>query len=1531
MCRRIGGSQSSFWQEQRQRPFRALSRRLAPLLAEARAAPELRAEALGGVAANIPSHAARERRAAAKSARLLSWVDCLEAAVEVAALHARTSVRQSLQRRVEYLEAPLGSLPAHRGVAQVQQNLLRRRKLVREAKPCSLAPPPLENAAASTWLEKPQERMEPQRGGLAAAGAQLGASGVAAAGAAQLFPLLQLKGGRRCSLEILLLPRCSMRSSSSPRCCCKLGRGTLADAAAPSRTAVAVGAVVGAVVLVGRSRKRKQGALGSFADYGEKAAILNFPAVEQSIRGGPPPPYIHPAYPGVYTRGLGRGAPRIDSVGLGIDGVFGTADSSECIGSLCWRQFPSSSRSRIQMEGEGLLERLLPLAAAAAAPLKPDAAEELSAAAETTAAAAAASVVTAREEKALAAAAGYSVGRFAAFAAAAAPAIEATEAALHQILEVTPRGAQQQRQQQAEGACREKQQQGRSLQHERHALVALQKQQQFPDLHLHPDLTAAALTAAAVAANAAAHIPVDTLGGFAYYCPEEKEHFESLRDLLQQQAEVLQLPLECQEEAVALLLEGEEQILDLGVWMLNQTKHHQSDRHRNDHRQQQDATLPVLRSIRVWGHAEGLVGVSIDPKGTDRPILLLRTSSKSCGSESSLRGESPHKSSIYSASDAADTPLLLSPWEWFPAAPPLLDIAAFEFDVEAPAGPFLLYAAGVDAQTLAANKVLRFVFEPSLETAPACETRTATAIPGEPQGASSPTLVMGVLTSTGETAALVRRVYPFVLAKRELLLHSGWFGLLGTAPSALRSLRSCFCFCDSCLRRRFGDFDVPPSSDQAAEGGSKLHYDVRLGKDRRYLFFTATNRSCAYTWVQRCKLVYFFLCGPEGRFRCYALLHRVLDAILDALAPAEAAAASKDARVASAATAVGISTNRLQEPHVCLRSPQSQNLTPLRLPLLLLHSEEDMREPLLSNAAIEAADAAGIAAIEDAAAAAAAVIDAPLPLGGTGLLTAAANADAHADSVRMLLQTPLHPALSVHLDVPSCRLSVHQQQHVVLLGQERLQRIREACAKLAAAARPEDSSSQSACTAVRRHKWHVEGMSGWLKESCNAWRHRQKARLWAVHAFASRFAVEVLYTPSRDGLLHIPLTLVARRETVACFQQRRAPPLSLRLAGNASTATGSSLASNECDGLLALPFTPSLLHRPLPAGSAARPLLLQVYGAYKEPLAASFDAGAALLLQNGWILAFAHVRGGGETPLEGEAEGRGHRRRQAAQDLVDILSFLQGSGVSHPKATAVKATSAGAVAAAALLLAGRRCAALSSSQQLSTQQKHRPWMEREAMVRCLLLENGFIDVLSAMEDPLLPLTQLEAEEWGTLENQSSSTSAAAWRDATTAGGVGKTTTRSITWEEEQDTCSEATDPWRVWSAVAKEEAADARCSIAAYCCYETLQKLHPQVGETAALPSPFPSVLLTTSLTDSRTPPWHAAKLAAHLNRLQQHTPQARGQQPAGAADVHLRCLVSGSGHYGHMDGQKHTNKVAEDICFLLSRIPHDWFHHTRG
>lgn len=113
-----------------------------------------------------------------------------------------------------------------------------------------------------------------------------------------------------------------------------------------------------------------------------------------------------------------------------------------------------------------------------------------------------------------------------------------------------------------------------------------------------------------------------------------------------------------------------------------------------------------------------------------------------------------------------------------------------------------------------------------------------------------------------------------------------------------------------------------------------------------------------------------------------------------------------------------------------------------------------------------------------------------------------------------------------------------------------------------------------------------------------------------------------------------------------------------------------------------------------------------------------------MLVDDGWILAYCHVRGGGELGCDWHKRGHLERKQNGLEDLEACIVHVHDQGFSQPSRTALEAASAGGILAGSLL-------------------NSRPWL-----FQAMVLEAPFLDVLTTMMDPSLPLTIEEEEEWG---------------------------------------------------------------------------------------------------------------------------------------------------------------------------------------
>ena len=141
-----------------------------------------------------------------------------------------------------------------------------------------------------------------------------------------------------------------------------------------------------------------------------------------------------------------------------------------------------------------------------------------------------------------------------------------------------------------------------------------------------------------------------------------------------------------------------------------------------------------------------------------------------------------------------------------------------------------------------------------------------------------------------------------------------------------------------------------------------------------------------------------------------------------------------------------------------------------------------------------------------------------------------------------------------------------------------------------------------------------------------------------------------------------------------------------------------------------------------PDGTA--PCLLYGYGAYEACEWPEFGVGIPSLLDRGFVYAVAHVRGGGEGGRRWWLAGRLTRKRTTFTDFIAAADMLAGQGWAAPDRIVSRGLSAGGLLQGAVFsMAPRR------------------W-------RAVVAEVPFVDCVTTMLDPAIPLTVNEWDEWG---------------------------------------------------------------------------------------------------------------------------------------------------------------------------------------
>jgi oligopeptidase B len=234
----------------------------------------------------------------------------------------------------------------------------------------------------------------------------------------------------------------------------------------------------------------------------------------------------------------------------------------------------------------------------------------------------------------------------------------------------------------------------------------------------------------------------------------------------------------------------------------------------------------------------------------------------------------------------------------------------------------------------------------------------------------------------------------------------------------------------------------------------------------------------------------------------------------------------------------------------------------------------------------------------------------------------------------------------------------------------------------------------------------------------------------------------------------------------------------------------------------------------------AGPCLLYGYGAYEASMDPTFSSMRLSLLDRGFAFAIAHVRGGGELGRRWYLDGKFETKPNTFNDFVAAGRHLVAEGWTEPSQLVIRGGSAGG------LLMG---AAMNAAPELFA---------------AVVAHVPFVDCLTTICDPALPLTVTEWEEWGNP--------------------------------------TESEDIYRV---------------MRSYTPYENLR------------PAPYPAVLATAGLNDTRVGFWEPAKWVARLREV------TTSDRPV------LLWTELGAGHGGPSGRYDAWHDEARVLAFVLDAV----------
>ena len=150
----------------------------------------------------------------------------------------------------------------------------------------------------------------------------------------------------------------------------------------------------------------------------------------------------------------------------------------------------------------------------------------------------------------------------------------------------------------------------------------------------------------------------------------------------------------------------------------------------------------------------------------------------------------------------------------------------------------------------------------------------------------------------------------------------------------------------------------------------------------------------------------------------------------------------------------------------------------------------------------------------------------------------------------------------------------------------------------------------------------------------------------------------------------------------------------------------------------------SLVYRKDKREAGRNPLYVYGYGSYGYSLPIGFSSNRLSLLDRGVLMAYAHIRGGGDLGEPWHDAGKMLVKRNTFTDFIASVEHLTDAGFGNPARVAIEGGSAGGLLMGAVANL------------------------RPDLFRAVLSHVPFVDVMNTMLDASLPLTVPEYEEWG---------------------------------------------------------------------------------------------------------------------------------------------------------------------------------------
>jgi oligopeptidase B len=150
----------------------------------------------------------------------------------------------------------------------------------------------------------------------------------------------------------------------------------------------------------------------------------------------------------------------------------------------------------------------------------------------------------------------------------------------------------------------------------------------------------------------------------------------------------------------------------------------------------------------------------------------------------------------------------------------------------------------------------------------------------------------------------------------------------------------------------------------------------------------------------------------------------------------------------------------------------------------------------------------------------------------------------------------------------------------------------------------------------------------------------------------------------------------------------------------------------------------SLVYRKGRERIGKNPLLLNGYGSYGFSQDPNFSSNRLSLLDRGFIFAIAHVRGGSDLGRSWYEDGKLLKKKNTFTDFIVCAEHLIANGYTCREKLAISGASAGGLLVGAVMTM------------------------RPDLCKAVVAQVPFVDVVNTMNDPSIPLTTREYDQWG---------------------------------------------------------------------------------------------------------------------------------------------------------------------------------------